>query len=59
PFRIKHTQIIEQEPMHLKIKLDKTKASLTEILDKYFKAYKIDDIIIEDPPIEEVIEKWY
>ena len=59
PFKIPNTQVIEQEPMRLKIKIDRTKVSLPAVLDKYFKAYKIDDIVIEDPPIEEVIEQWY
>lgn len=59
PLDIKNTKIIEHEPFRLKIRVDRTKVSVGVVLNKYFHAFKIDDIIIEDLPIEEVIEKWY
>lgn len=57
--KIKHTKVLELESFRIKIQLDRTKTSIRNVLDKYFKKYKVDDIVIEDPPIEDVIEKWY
>lgn len=59
PIKIKYTKILEMESFRVKIQLNRTKTSVRNVLDKYFKRYKVDDIIIEDPPIEDVIEKWY
>lgn len=57
--KIPNAKILEQEAFRIKLKVDRVKVSVIDLLDKYFKDCKIDDIIIEDPPIEEVVEQWY
>src|SRR3989344_543636 len=55
--KIPNAKVIEQETFRIKLQVNRSKISVIELLDKYFKHCKIDDIIIEDPPIEEVIEQ--
>lgn len=52
-------KIIEQKPCHLKLEIDKTKTSPPEVLSHYFSKCKVFDVVIEDPPIEEVIKGFY
>ncbi len=57
--KIQHTKIISQTPFSVKVEIDKTKVPVRKVLDVYLKKFKVADIIIEDPPIEEIIERFY
>jgi len=53
------TKIINQSKYSLDLEVDLTKTSLKEIIDIIMKNNKIEDISIEDPEIEEIIEDIY
>ncbi|MEK6962911.1 MAG: ATP-binding cassette domain-containing protein [Nanoarchaeota archaeon] len=57
--KIQHTKIINQTPFNVKVEIDKTKVPIRKVLDVYLKKFKVVDIVIEDPPIEEIIERFY
>jgi len=59
PPAVAHTKVLKHEPYMLRLQLDCTKVTVREVLDRIMKACKVDDIAIEDPPIEEVIERLY
>lgn len=56
---VPHTKIISREPYKVVLEVDKTKTTLKNVLDRYFSSYEIADVVIEDPPIEEIIEELY
>lgn len=57
--KIQHTTLVKQTPFSVKIEIDKTKVPVRKVLDVYLKKFKVVDIVIEDPPIEEIIERFY
>ncbi len=56
---IKHTHIIHQEPFKVSLSIDKKKINVREVLDIYLGEFEVADMVIEDPPIEEVIAGFY
>jgi len=57
--KIKHTTILKKAPFSVTIEIDKTKIPVRRVLDTYLKKFKLADIVIEDPPIEEIIQRFY
>src|SRR3989338_6742514 len=56
---MKDVKIIEKTRYKITIEVDRKKIALQKVLDFYLSRLKIVDIVIEDPPIEKFIEKFY
>ena len=56
---IEHTRILESEQFRVKLQIDKNRVPIKVVLDTYLRSCKIADVVIEDPPIEDVIERLY
>ncbi len=57
--KMPYVKIIHQEPYKVIAEIDRTRTSIRKVLDKFLSKYEIEDIVIEDPPIEEIIEELY
>lgn len=55
----KHANIISQEPYRVVLEVDMRKVTVKQILKVLLANYSIEDIVIEEPPIEEIIETFY
>ena len=56
---IANTKIIQKSPFRITLQIDRTKVPIRKVLDAYLQKCQIADIILEDPPIEQVIERLY
>jgi ABC-2 type transport system ATP-binding protein len=52
-------KILHKEPYKLVLEINRTKTSVRKVLDKYLANNEVADIVVEDPPIEEIIEELY
>ena len=51
--------VIKETPLEACLEVDTTKADIQQVLAKVTTHYKLDDIEIADPPIEEIIAEIY
>jgi ABC-2 type transport system ATP-binding protein len=52
-------KILIHTPALIKLEVNKKRAPIRKVLSAYMAACKVADVIIEEPPIEEIIEKLY
>ncbi len=57
--KIKHVSIEHQEPYKATLHVDRTKIPIKKVLNTYLEKCKVADIVLQDPPIEEVIQHFY
>ncbi len=53
------TTILKSSPYNIKLELDTSKKSIQQTISQLIRKYKIEDINISDPPIEETISRIY
>ncbi|MBT7903726.1 ATP-binding cassette domain-containing protein [Candidatus Woesearchaeota archaeon] len=58
-FKMKGCKIISQEKYELKIEVNTKTTHIKNAIDKLLKLFECADLIIEDPPIEEIIQKIF
>lgn len=58
-FKYKKAQLIKQGRYGVKLEVDTKKTKVKTLIDFLIKNYKLKDINIQDPPIEEIIEEIY
>ena len=56
---IKGCKVVEQGKYDVKLELDTKKSSVKNVINKLLADYDVADILVQDPPIEEVIQKIY
>ena len=56
---IKHVSIEHQEPFKATLHVDRTKVPIKKVLNTYLEKCKVADVVLQDPPIEEVIQHFY
>jgi ABC-2 type transport system ATP-binding protein len=52
-------EVLQRSGNNLKITVDTSKTPIDRVLAFIIRAYKIDDVTIEDPPMEEIITHIY
>ncbi|MDP6294350.1 MAG: AAA family ATPase, partial [Candidatus Woesearchaeota archaeon] len=52
-------KILIHTPALVKLEVNKKRAPVRKVLSAYMTACKVADVVIEEPPIEEIIEKLY
>lgn len=57
--KLRYIKLLSQEAYKAVIEIDLRKISVKQVLDILLKEYDIEDILIENPPIEEIIETFY
>jgi ABC-2 type transport system ATP-binding protein len=58
-FKFKGCKVIEQRDYDLMLELDTRKAKIQDLITYLLKNFEVADIIVADPPIEEIITKIY
>ncbi len=58
-FRHKGCKIVSNDKYELRIEVDTMKTKIKEVVSHIMKNYEFADLVINDPPIEEVIQKIY
>jgi ABC-2 type transport system ATP-binding protein len=58
-FDIPGAEVLQSSGNNLKITVDTSKTPIDTVLASIIQAYKIDDVTIEDPPMEEIITHIY
>ncbi len=58
-FSFKGCKVIEQSKYNLELELDVRKAKIQDLITYLLKNFEVADIIVSDPPIEEIIAKIY
>ncbi|MBW2966875.1 ATP-binding cassette domain-containing protein [Candidatus Woesearchaeota archaeon] len=58
-FRLKGCTVVEKQKYEMKLEADTTQTTIKKVIDNLIKNYDCADLIIEDPPIEEVIQKIF
>ncbi len=53
------TKIIDQKPYNTKIEIDLKISSTKKVISSLISDYSIKDLIIENPPLEDIIEQFY
>lgn len=56
---MKNVKVLLSEPFRLKLRIDSEKTTVKKVLDVFLDKCEVDDVQIEDPPIEEVIGRLY
>ena len=56
---IKDLNILKHKADALKVQVDTSKQDIEEVLERLIKLGKVDDIVISDPPLEEIISFIY
>jgi len=59
PFKLKHCKVIEQSGYELGIEIDTSRKKVNAVIDYLLSKYDVADIVISDPPIEEVIQEIF
>jgi ABC-2 type transport system ATP-binding protein len=59
PFKFGGCKVIEQRDYDLMLELDTRKAKIQDLINYLLKNFDVADIIVADPPIEEIITKIY
>jgi ABC-2 type transport system ATP-binding protein len=59
PFKFRGCKVIEQRDYDLMLELDTHKAKIQDLINYLLKNFDVADIIVADPPIEEIITKIY
>ena len=57
--KIKYVSIEHQEPFKVILHVDRTKVPIKKVLSTYLEKCRVADIVLQDPPIEEVIRDFY
>jgi ABC-2 type transport system ATP-binding protein len=57
--KVPHTKVVEKSGYEYKLEVDILKYPMKKLLAYLMATYQIEDIIISDPPIEEIIERIY
>ncbi|MBW3002828.1 ATP-binding cassette domain-containing protein [Candidatus Woesearchaeota archaeon] len=58
-FRFKGCKVMEQSDYELKLELDTKKQKVKNVVNHLITEFDVADIIVQDPPIEEIIQKIY
>ena len=58
-FRLKGCKVIEEDEYELKLELDTKKQTVKNVINYLITKFDVADIIVQDPPIEEIIQKIY
>ena len=58
-FRLPGCKVIEKAKYELKIEVNTRRQSVKSVVDHLIKKYPFEDMIISDPPIEEIIQLIY
>ena len=58
-FRLKGCKVIEESEYELKLELDTKKQTIKNVINHLITDFDVADIIVQDPPIEEIIQKIY
>ena len=58
-FKLKGCKVIEANEYELKLELDTKKQTIKNVVNYLISDFDVADIIVQDPPIEEIIQKIY
>jgi len=58
-FRLEGCRLLKRRKYELKIEINVKKKSINELVSFLLKNYQVADILIQDPPIEEMIKNIY
>ena len=58
-FKLKGCKVIKQDEYELKVKLDTKKQTIKNAINYLITDFDVADILVQDPPIEEIIQKIY
>jgi len=58
-FKFKGCKVIEQTDYELRIELDTKKQTVKDVINHLITDFDVADIVVQDPPIEEIIQKIY
>jgi ABC-2 type transport system ATP-binding protein len=56
---VQHVKVVERTPFKIVLHVDLKRISVRKVLSIFLQVGHVADIIIEDPPIEEVVERFY
>ncbi|WP_028547519.1 ABC transporter ATP-binding protein [Paenibacillus sp. UNC451MF] len=59
PFDFPGVELLSQETMEMKLSIDTTAASMEQVLSHIVAQYRVVDVTIEDPPMEQIITHIY
>ena len=54
-----NVRVVKKEKFAITLEVDRTKVPIRKVLDTYLKKFHVIDIVIEDPPIEDIIRRLY
>ena len=58
-FQLEGCKVVDKQPYELKIELDTREQTVKRAIDYLMGEFDVADIIVQDPPIEEIIKKIY
>ena len=59
PIQLRGCTVLEQEGLKVKLEVDVTKQKVQRVIDHVLKKYTLVDILVSDPPIEEIIKQMF
>lgn len=59
PICLEGVELLEHRGLHLKLSVDTTRISIESVLARIVADYSLDDVTIEDPPMEQIITQIY